>query len=500
MNPQRPSASSSLLNRITGAFDRTPEWLASSLALFLLVVLVFANVLVRPSRVVEGDDLLNFYFWEQFTREQYASGQLPLWTPYILSGYPAASNLQVMAFYPPAILLRLLPLNYSFGVGYTFHFWWMALGMYWWMRWNGYRRGGAYVSAIVFVLSGFVLPRVDTGHADVIYSITWMPWAMGLWQKTLRESSPTFMIMAAGAMGMHFLGGHPATFVLTLIWLLLSTIYWWATEGRGKTLTELSKRGVLAIGAAAIGSAGVAVQLLPTLELASLSTHAVALLNECGLPLSLTWQDLTSILFAAIPFDTYLPWERNGYFGALALTLAAVAVFHRGDNDAGRFRWLMVGVVVVGLILGFNPRLPFLPDQRLPPPVSSFRMPSRFMLYVCVAGAALAGLGFDALARRAESGKGPGRWPLIAALALAGLAAPVDAYYLSHIKFASSQSDWLITLKIFLLNGALMSAPRYLLAALALWLWGKPAPPVGRCHWHSPSCSPICGCSGEYIF
>ncbi len=464
------------LNKLTSLFDRYPEWLTSSAVMFLLAFSAFAHILLRPWLLISGNDLLIYYFWEHFTREQLAAGQLPLWNPYILSGYPAVGNPQVMIFYPPALLLRLLPLNYAFGAGYAVHVGWLGLGAYWLMRWNGLTRKGAYVAAIAFMFSGFVIPRVDAGHVDLLYSAAWMPWAIGLWQKTLQTGSWRWAVLSGIVVGLHFLGGHPATLILTVILMLIASAHWLILQFRpfnGKTILA---RGALGLLAFLVVVGGFAVQLLPTIELIRLSTHAEGLLRDCGLPFALTLPDLSSIALAAVPFDVFLPWERNGYFGAFALILALIGLTRETPSGSKQFKWFLIAAFAVGLLFGFNLSLPFFsPDARLLPAVSSFRVPSRFMLYVCFAGAGLAGIGFESIIARLKAGESIPRWPIFVALALAVVAVPADALFLSSPKFAGAELSWHARAFASL---ASLSTPRYLLAAGLFWLYRRPQ--IGR--------------------
>lgn len=62
------------LDKLTSLFDRYPEWLTSSAVMFLLAFSAFAHILLRPWLLISGNDLLIYYFWEHFTREQLAAG------------------------------------------------------------------------------------------------------------------------------------------------------------------------------------------------------------------------------------------------------------------------------------------------------------------------------------------------------------------------------------------------------------------------------------------
>ena len=448
--------------------NRWPEWLKSALGLLLLTLPAFLHVLLRPQLIASGGDLLIYYYWEHFTREQLSVGQLPLWNPYILAGYPAVGNPQVMIFYPPALALRLLPLQFAFGAGYMLHVWWAGLGMYWLVRQQSLSVGASCLAAIAFMFSGFIVPRIEAGHVDLLYTVSWLPWAVWLWQRTLWSGSARTMLLSSIVIGLQFLAGHPATLVLTLLLLVVVTVHWVTLRLRPLALNDLLTRLGLGVLASVVVAGGFAFQLLPTVQLIGLSTHAAGFLRDCGLPVTLTWKDITSIFLASIPFDVFLPWERNGYFGALALVLALIGLAARSLPDPTRFKSLLVAALIAGLILGINPSLPFTAGQHLLPAVSSFRVPVRFMLYVPFAGAGLAAIGFESLLVRLKAGESGRPWPWVTAVVLAALAIPFDAMRLIGQGLASSQSIDLRQVVSYLVA---TTAPRYALSAGALrWI------------------------------
>jgi hypothetical protein len=167
------------------------------------------------------------------------------------------------------------------------------------------------------------------------------------------------MLLSSIVIGLQLLAGHPATLVLTLLLLVVVTVHWTALRLRPLALKELLNRLGLGVLASVAVAGGFAFQLLPTVQLIRWSTRAAGFVRDCGLPVTLTWKDITSIFLASIPFDVFLPWERNGYFGALALVLALIGLAARNLSDPTRFKSLLVTALIAGLILGINPSLPF---------------------------------------------------------------------------------------------------------------------------------------------
>jgi uncharacterized membrane protein YhiD involved in acid resistance len=52
---------------------------------------------------------------------------------------------------------------------------WAGLGMYWLVRHQGLSRVAAVVSGIAFMMSGVIVPRIQAGHVDLLYTTAWLP-------------------------------------------------------------------------------------------------------------------------------------------------------------------------------------------------------------------------------------------------------------------------------------------------------------------------------------
>ena len=108
--------------------------LSDALAVLCLVALV-GYVLRDPlttGRLVIGHDMDQPFNWEAFNRQAFALGQLPLWNPYVFSGYPAQADIQAGVFYPPNWLLRplLLELGAFFMWNLAMHLVLLGAGTY----------------------------------------------------------------------------------------------------------------------------------------------------------------------------------------------------------------------------------------------------------------------------------------------------------------------------------------------------------------------------------
>jgi hypothetical protein len=386
-----------------------------------LALLLWSPVLTRPGTIAFGLDLVQFFYWEHYARIEMAQGVVPLWNPYVQGGVPFLANPQTRLFYPPALLFRLLPIEFSFGWSLALHTWLAGLAMYLLMRKWGSSPWGGFFAAIALMMGGFLVPRIYGGHVDIIEGLCWTPLALLLASRALTERSPLAALGAGTALALQFLSGFvPMVFYSGL--LLLGYAVWWLI-GR---LRAGERRAVLVAAlhmAAVAGTALVlaAVQLLPTLELVGWSNRSGGLELQAADLGSFRFRHFVT-LFAPhffydpvnhLPFPDELIWERCGYVGLLPLLLAPWAVRTR-QRRAG----FWAGVSLVGVAMALGSSLPFY--GLLWRVVPFFRIPGQFLLFWVLGTAALAGLAVDVLVERPEALR---RWLNLISAGLLSLAA-----------------------------------------------------------------------------
>lgn len=458
------------LSLLAAALIRLPEWASAPAVMFGMAWLVFGRLLLRPALMTSGSDFLQFYFWENFTREELAAGRLPLWNPYFFSGYPALANPQMMVFYPPAVLLRLLPLGYSYGIGFMLHMGWAGLGMYWLARHQGLGRVAAVISGMAFMMGGVFVTHIQGGHLEWLYTIAWLPWAVWQWQRVTFERGPSPPWLAGIVSAMMILAGAPKLVILAGLMLSVMGLFWLASFRRRFALRALAaEAGRLAL-AASIAMGAAAPQLIPMIEFTLLSSRAGGLPLKCSAVFSLNPADLLFLAFAYHAFGSASEWERHGYFGAMGLALAIVGLVSRRRQGAVVvWKPLLIIWGAIGLMFGFGPGLPFYPLARtLVPGLSLMRQPFTFIVMASFAGAGLAGLGCESFLQWARDAGHNRRWPLLVAGMLLALAAISDA-----LLFRDNPQAWDPGLYRWISWLSSFSLWRYLLVGLSFWLLAR---------------------------
>jgi hypothetical protein len=304
------------------------------------------------------DPIQQFYPWRKFAGESLRRGELPLWNPYVLCGNPFVGNNQSAVFYPETWLHALMPTDRALGWATSLYLFLSGALMFWFLRLVGLRRGPGMLGAVAFMFNGFVVAWLCCPSLRSVSG--WLPGMLVGFEWTLRGRRAAGTALCGLFAGLHFLSGH---LHISLFVLLLFGAY-----AACRCLSAVRRGGARRV-AAAVACAGVSVcvggmlaacQLLPTLELVSMSTRSGGLpyraLLSNGLELQRLLTGLIPDLFGN-PVD-YNHWgaelgggyraycESAFYVGVVPLLFAPFA-FAAGRRRAAF--WL--GVVVLGGLL-----------------------------------------------------------------------------------------------------------------------------------------------------
>jgi hypothetical protein len=375
-------------------------------ALVLFLVLgYFYPLLLHPGETLYAphSDLPDLHipakrFLVQATRQY---GELPLWCPYELSGSPFVHDIQAAIFYPPHLLLYLLPEG-RIGAGLSWlvvlHVLLAGWGGVAYARWRGLGQAGAAVAGIGWALAGRWMLHLLAGGHYVVVGLAWLPWLLLALEHALRRNALAWTIVAGGLYALMILGTHPQwTFYASLFAALttLGAALWGRPPAcqdstqASQLLHALGRWFLVGIGTVVLGVALSAVQLLPTAEAAGLATRADGVSVSGALD-----GGLRSLLFLIGPALSSEPhnieWEDRGGLTILWLAAAITA----GLLGHGRVRFdalVALGLGVFGA--GGSVLLQGLPLFRL------FRQPPRMFVLVGFPVALLAGYAFDWLLR-----------------------------------------------------------------------------------------------------
>ena len=359
-----------------------------------------------------GTDLYSYQLpMRRLVRSLLATGQWPTWNPYILAGVPLHGALQLGLTYPPNWLLFIAEPAHAAGWLIALHLSWLALGGAVLANIHAARPAllpgpAALVTAALLAGSGPTWGHIWPGHLSFVEAWSWTPWLIAGCLAAVRHLQIRTTILAAVAVALQLLAGHPQVTYLSLVAMLavvcshLLDPVVAAAETDGSTPTFRGWRlprwltAALIVGAAVgAGAALAAVQLLPTWLLSPLLNRTLAQGSELALSFSAPPRSLlTAIAPAAYGGPTarlsnFSYHETLAHIGAAGLALAAVAGLRLRRRTIALL--LMAGAMV---LLSMGRQGPLL-EALLPivPGMGSFRVPSRWLLPATVIVALLAG-------------------------------------------------------------------------------------------------------------
>jgi len=368
--------------------------------LFLLPLLFFFGVLFTNQFSIPYDIIDQAYMYHYFAADAFKHGQLPLWTPYLFSGYPHVGDPQSAMFYPPNMLMYLLsPVS---GLPYrllewqlVFHYFLAGLFMYLWAKRVFKDRFSSLVTAIIFMFNGFLVSRAQ--HLMVVNTLVWFPLILFLFDRALREKRFLFAVLSGVVFGLAILAGH-AQASLHIFYVLLGFLVYQLYQPLSQRRYKHALRMTFLFATTMVIALGLsAVQILPALEFSMKSSRAALNYGEAAWS-SLMPQHLIT-LFVPNFFSTEGPgsyWafgdicETYLYLGIFPLVLASLSIFYVKRKEI----WAVLGFALFALFMAFG-HYAFLQQVAyfFTLGFNKIRRPVNFMFFFDFAIALLAGYG-----------------------------------------------------------------------------------------------------------
>lgn len=372
---------------------------AAIAGLAVLAILLFWPVVFEGQFVPRGGgDLVSFIYPRYaFAASSVRHGFLPLWDPYLFGGQPYLADVQSGILYPINLLAYLAARTFDYRKLEDLAILHYALAgafAYFWARQLRVGRFGALVAGTVWETSGFLVAHL--GHYNLIAAAVWIPLVLGLLQPALEGGSLAWVAGASMALAVSVFAGHTQISLYSGLLIALYVVGF----GLSRRSWKAPARSLVLLG---IGSVLLTVvQLFPGYQLTQQSVRA-----------DLAYPDATAfaflpqklILFLVPHFYGRAPdayWgppsltENYLYVGILPVVLAGLALLALRD-----WRPRVLGAIVgLGLLLSFADWTPLHGWMfALVPGFDKVRAPGRFLLYVDLGLAMLAGLGADLLTR-----------------------------------------------------------------------------------------------------
>lgn len=382
-----------------------------------------------------GDQLVYTWPLRTVAWNMIRHGQLPLWTPFVFSGYPLLSMAQLGIGYPLTWGYLFLPGHWAESVYIFAPYLLSPIFTYGYLREVGRSRLAALLGGLSFAYGGLMLSGIGL-NGMLPNAMMWTPLLLMAIERSrpklsfsptkpheestkearsdsgfLRESSRGFVekqhsfagcvLLATGAYSMSVLTGIGQGFVyagaLAIGYALFVVLCWpnseaeaapsWKRFARWKPLAVLAAGMTLATGVAAF-------QILESRQAQQLSVRArisYEQFSEGAFRFSMAWKSWID------PFHVF--GDVSAYVSPLVVLLAIIAVLvalRQRPRELRIFFWLLVAVV--GWLLMVGPKTPLFKLAFALPVINHFRVPSRHSFEWTLAASVMAAYGWDYVA------------------------------------------------------------------------------------------------------
>jgi hypothetical protein len=384
------------------------------LALLILLPVLSFSVLFLSDRTLYRWDITSIHYpLGVFKARVLSSGQLPLWNPHILFGFPQLADQEVLAFHP-LNLVFLLPLKPHVALSFfaVAHFTLAAIFSYMLGRALQMSRTAALIAALSFSLGGYLMAQLT--NMTIMTGSVWLPLILFFFIKALGTRRPAYVILCTGTIALQIMAAHPQVVFNSLFTLgcygLFRLMRLWR-EGE-MTIQEKRRDAVLLVSilvvTALVGLSLAAVQILPTWELKGLSPRSTGLGYAMMTFFSLAPYNLLTFLFSNILGNPVIGYTGEGVFeefhayaGIVPLLLVPWSWVRKvRDGHAAFFSVL----AAVSLLLALGHYTPLYDLLVYVPGFNFFRVPARWLYIVSFSLTILAGYGFDALLASRDGG------------------------------------------------------------------------------------------------
>lgn len=378
------------------------------IAIASFVLFFFRDILFQQAYFWE-DFLYYFYPVRNFAAVSVAAGELPLWNPFTFNGMPFQADIQTALFYLPNLLLTLFVRDgqlsfYWLEIATIAHYVVAAVCMFLLMRSFGFERPYAFFSGLVYGLSGFMI--VHAIHHVVISQVAWLPLIVLLFRNAMLRRSVAHTVAGGLVLGHSVLAGFPQLSLYIFFFLFLYFLFEYIVSLKLGGFIASTSMLTVAAGTIVLALGVTALQLLPTIELSSLSQRA-EITYEKSLEGSLTLGQLVTLVMptfygaSSAQGSTYWGagahwhyWETCTYIGipALVFTIVGITLIRR-DRYVAFFFGILLFALLYALGDSFVLHKLFF---HVVPGFSTFRNPGRMALLFSFAAAFLSAHGLRA--------------------------------------------------------------------------------------------------------
>lgn len=356
----------------------------------LATIILFAEPLFSPSKLIYGTDLLNGnIFFRDFCIDYFSTHlSWPVWDPYIHGGMPYVDGMHGDIFYPVTLFFYwLFGVFYAWGFTMALHVFFAGVFMYLFLKEQGVRGSLAFLFGLIYLMMPLFISQAYGGHNGKMFVIAYTPLVFYLFDKArhtgrllwyLLLSVSFFAVMVSPHMQLAYF-----LFSALAVYFIVRVVAHW--RGQKKAPRRMI---TLFVASAAIGAALSAVQFLsPFIYLQENSMRTTRTEGAGGYEYStswsLHWEEAAAHFTPEFVGDnvrdqrpTY--WGRNPFkLNSEHFSIIAIfcAIFGVGlSRKTGK--WFFFVTAVVSLLFALGANTPVFRLFYLIPGISSFRAPS----------------------------------------------------------------------------------------------------------------------------
>lgn len=379
-----------MLNK-TDAKISFSEIFRSLTALTAVLFVFYPSFFLVTGAPLTGDHWEQHYPWAYLLSQSIKHGALPFWTSFLHAGFPIAAESQIGVFYLPNLLLYyFLPFHTAYSYMSLFHFLLGGIGTYLYGRKIGLKGEGAFMAACLFLFGGAFGGAYY--NMTSLKTISWFPSVLYAFECLYQNKNRTAVLWIGFAIGMSLIAGYLQMALFT--WAVFA-IYAGMRLLRPEPSKTWGERFFILfwLSAALVLALFIALPQTYLTYLLSMESNRVGLQEDYAYVGSLSpfaWVTLFD------PAAQYVFRGNNLYMGLFSLFLIGYAWTSpetRGKLPARLWAWM--GVFCALLALGrWSPLYVALVKVTQ---FYSFRVPAKFIGFICFALSMIAGAGFQAL-------------------------------------------------------------------------------------------------------
>lgn len=369
--------------------------------LFLTVVLiVYRGTLNNHSLLVAGDGI-GYYLSKHFLVNALATGEIPLWNPFVALGTPFLADIQQTVFSPLNIIYLLFDTIIGFNIFHVLQLTLAGFFMFLYINEVFNKKSIAIFIGFIFSFSSMIGGnRIE--HTVIITTILFFPLILFFLERFKNTRKDKYLIFSSIGMAVHFLSGFTQIVIYFDIIFFIYYIYIcrYLKLSMKMVLINLFKWVTPYILLCAV-------QLIPTLQLMQQSGRDNVSIEFTSI-LAYDLRILIMMLFPYVfldKFESFGSFASSGidieiYIGIIPLIyLLYSIIYHHKD----KFVRLISSIMIGAFIFGMAPNIPYINKiVHVIPIIGSFRAYSRILSVFLICGLILLGYTLSKLDEKSE--------------------------------------------------------------------------------------------------